>query len=204
VNLPANDRGAGRSEPLPAPIRRWRGPADGLASARMTPPRTRPPFAADERTQITGWLDLQRALVRWKCAGLSELEAHRPVLPESPLMTMAGVVSHLRWVEVLWFEILFLGRPGYGPDFDDEREDADMIVDDVPLSRLLTEYDEQCAVSRQIVAEHSLDDVGRNTDIEAGAASLRWMVLHMLEETARHVGHLDAIRELLDGRKGYY
>ena len=170
----------------------------------MPPPRIRPALVADERTLLSGWLDLQRALVHWKCEGLSELEAHRPVLPASPLMTMAGVVSHLRWVEVLWFEILFGGRPAYGPDFEDDREDADMIVDDVPLTRLLAEYEEQCDVSRRIVAEHSLDDVGRNTDIAAGAASLRWVMLHMLEETARHVGHLDTLRELIDGRTGYY
>jgi hypothetical protein len=65
----------------------------------MTPRRIRPPFLADERTQLVGWLDLQRAIVHWKCAGLSEVDAHRSVLPTSPLMTMAGVVSHLRWVE---------------------------------------------------------------------------------------------------------
>ena len=54
---------------------------------------------ADERTQLVGWLDLQRALVHYKCEGLSEQDAHRSVLPTSPTMTMAGLVSHLPWVE---------------------------------------------------------------------------------------------------------
>jgi Protein of unknown function (DUF664) len=169
----------------------------------MTPPRVRPAFVADERTQLVGWLDLQRALVHWKCEGLSEVDAHRSVLPPSPLMTPAGLVSHLRWTEHCWFEVLFLRHPAVGPQFD-EVEDADMMVDDVPLAQLLEEYERQCAVSNEIIAAHALDQVGLHPDFRSAAATLRWMVIHMVEETARHVGHLDTIRELLDGQKGYY
>jgi hypothetical protein len=176
-----------------------------IASAPVTtPPRNRPPFAADERTQLLGWLEMQRAIIHWKCEGLSETDAHRSVLPTSPLMTMAGVVSHLRWVEQSWFEVLFLGRPAEGPQFLDEPEDAEMRVDGIPLAQLLEEYERQCAVSNEIIAAHSLDDVGRHPDYRSAAASLRWMLIHMIEETARHAGHVDAIRELLDGDKGYY
>ncbi|GDY31340.1 DinB family protein [Gandjariella thermophila] len=168
----------------------------------MPPPRIRPAFDADERAQLLGWLDLQRAVIHFKCEGLSESEAHRAVLPSSPLMTMAGIVSHLRWVEFLWFEALFLGRPAVGPIFEDG--DADMRVDGVPLARLLDEYDRQCAVSNEIIASHSLDEAGRHPDYQASSGTLRWMLLHMIEETARHAGHADAIRELLDGETGYY
>ena len=164
----------------------------------------RPPIVADERTQLVGWYDTQRAIVHYKCEGVSEADAHRAVLPASPLMTMAGVVSHLRWAEHLWFNVVFLGEPATGPMFDTEREDADMMVDGVPLGQLLAAYERQCGESNEIIAAHSLDEPGRNRDYDEGAASLRWMVLHMLEETARHAGHLDAIRELLDGTKGYY
>ncbi|GGY00947.1 DinB family protein [Streptomyces hiroshimensis] len=169
----------------------------------MTLPRTRPPLTADERTQLLGWLDMQRAIVRWKCEGLSEADAHLSVLPASPLMTMAGIVSHLRWVEHLWFEVLFLGRPAEGPQFEGP-DDADMIVDGIPLAQLLSEYEQQCAVSNEIVAAHSLDETGRHPDYRSAGASLRWMLIHMVEETARHAGHMDAVRELIDGRKGYY
>jgi uncharacterized damage-inducible protein DinB len=170
----------------------------------MTASRTRPEFTADERTQLVGWLDLQRAIIAWKCAGLSEEDAHRAVLPASPLMTMAGLVSHMRWVENLWFEVVMLGLPATNnPQFSDV-EDADMIVDGTPLAQLLDDYDRQCARSNEIIAAHSLDDRGKNTDFRSGTASLRWIVLHMIEETARHAGHADAIRELLDGAKGYY
>ncbi|MET7901497.1 DinB family protein [Streptomyces sp. NPDC005355] len=169
----------------------------------MTPPRIRPPYTADERTQLVGWLDMQRAIIQWKCEGLSEADAHRALLPASPLMTMAGIVSHMRWVEHLWFEIMLLGRPAEGPHFEGP-EDADMMVEDIPLAQLLADYTRQCAVSNEIVADHSLDDVGRHPDFRAAAANVRWLLLHMIEETARHAGHMDAIRELIDGEKGYY
>jgi hypothetical protein len=169
----------------------------------MPSPRTRPPPVADERTQLLGWLDLQRSLVHWKCEGLSDDDAHRAVLPASPLMTMAGLVNHLRWVEHCWFEVLFLSRsPGRNPQFGDV-DDVDFMVDGVALEELLREYARQCETSNQIVAGASLDDVGANED-HGGAPTLRWMLLHMLEEVGRHVGHMDAMRELIDGRRGYY
>lgn len=147
---------------------------------------------------------MQRALVHWKCEGLSEADAHRSVLPASPMMTMAGVVSHLRWVEDCWFEVIFLGKETGNPQFAEGPRDTDMMVDDIPLARLLEEYERACAASNEIVAGNSLDDIGTHPEYGGDAPSLRWILLHMLEETARHVGHMDAIRELLDGQKGYY
>ncbi|MDF6044167.1 DinB family protein [Streptomyces sp. JH14] len=170
----------------------------------MTRPRIRPPYEADARTQLLGWFDMQRAVIHWKCAGLSERDAHRAVLPASPRLSAAGLVSHLRWVENYWFEVMFLGRPAVGPRFDPDTEDADMRVDGIPLARLLEEYEQQCAVTDEIVAAHALEDVGRHPDFELASANLRWMLFHMIEETARHAGHLDAVREIIDGEKGYY
>jgi hypothetical protein len=165
----------------------------------MRPVRRRPPFTADERTQLVGWLDLQRAVVHLKCEGLSDGDARRAVLPGSPLMTMAGAVSHLRWVEHCWFEVVFLGRPAVGPGFGN---DAGPIVPGQLLDRLLADYGRQCALSNEIVAAHSLDDAGKHEGFRAAAATLRWILIHMVEETARHAGHMDAIRELLDQEKG--
>jgi hypothetical protein len=170
----------------------------------MTPSRTRPPYVADERTQLVGWYDMQRAIIHYKCEGLSDEDAHRSVLQTSPLMTMAGLVSHLRWTEFVWYEVIFLGRPATGPQLQEAPEDADMMVEGIPLAQLLEEYEQQCTVSNEIIAAHSLDDVGKHPDFKASAASLRWVTIHMIEETARHAGHLDTIRELLDGAKGYF
>ncbi len=162
----------------------------------------RPPLVADERTQLMGWLDLQRALVRRKLEGLAEADEHRAVLPESPMMTPAGLVSHLRWTEHCWFQVIFLGEPSAdNPQFRKEPKDADMLVPGVPLAQLLAEFEAQCAQSNEIVADHSLDDLGNDPEFKP---TLRWIVIHMVEETARHVGHLDTMRELLDGKKGYY
>jgi uncharacterized damage-inducible protein DinB len=152
-----------------------------------------------------GWYDLQRAIIHHKCEGLSDEDARRAVLPTSPLMTMAGIVYHLRWVEHSWFEALFLNRPSRRPgDAEGEHEDADMMPGDIPLSQLLDEYQQQCAISNEIIAAHDLGETGRNTEYKSAAASLRWMIIHMIEETARHAGHADAIRELIDGRTSYY
>ena len=168
------------------------------------PARVRPAGDGDERAQLLGWLNLQRAVVHQKCEGLDDDAAHRPLVPTSPLMTIAGLVSHLRWVEHCWFEVLFLGGPtDANPQFGGD-EGADFRVDGVPLARLLEEYAQQCATSDSIVGAASLDDSGRNSEHGTDQVSLRWILGHMVEEVARHVGHLDLLREMTDGRKSYY
>jgi hypothetical protein len=76
------------------------------------------------------------------------------------------------------------------------------MISSQPIARLLADYDRQCALSNEIAAAHSLDDVGKHQGFRAAAATLRWILIHMVEETARHAGHMDAIRELLAGEKG--
>ena len=169
----------------------------------MSDERARPPKIADERTQLLGWLDLQRALIPWKCEGLAEDAGRLAPVPSSPLLSLAGLVSHLRWVEHCWFEVIFLGRSHeVNPQFRDP-DDGDWTPgDDVPLAQLVAEYEAQCAVSNEIVAAHGLDDVAVHPDF--GGMTLRWILLHMLEETGRHAGHADVVRELVDGTKGYW
>lgn len=116
-------------------------------------------------------------------------------------MTVAGLVSHLRWVEHSWFEVDLLGEPDRAP-WTEEDPDAEFRVDDVPLARLLDGYETQCARSRQIAAALDLDTRKKGRR-RGDAVSLRWILVHMIEETAGHNGHLDAMRELLDGVTGY-
>jgi len=171
----------------------------------MPATRTRPPKDADERTALLGWYDLQRGIVRLKCEGLSEDDAHRALVPSSPLMTVAGVVAHLAHCEDLWFRECFLGERatgrGFGPDAGD---DDDFRVEGVTLAEVLADYEAACARSDAVFAAHGLDDTGSTAIHRVGDATLRWMVLHMLEETARHAGHLDLLREMLDGETGYF
>jgi uncharacterized damage-inducible protein DinB len=168
----------------------------------MIPSRVRPAYDDDERTQLIGWLDLQRAIIAWKCEDLPEQDAHRAVLPSSPDLTMAGLVSHLVWTEHCWFEVVMLGRPETGPQFEEGPEDADFtMAAGVPLAELVEEYGRRCALSNEAIAARSLERIAEHPKYKP---SLRWTLLHMIEETARHAGHADAIRELLDGRRGYY
>lgn len=159
------------------------------------------PQPHDERAALIDRLRFQRQTVRKKAEGLSEADAHRAFLP-SPLMTVAGLVSHLRWNEHSWFEVSLLGLPNRGPWTEDGHPDVEMMVDDVPLAQLLDEYDEQCARSNEITAGLSLDTVERSAPDGERACSLRWILLHMIEETARHNGHLDILREFADGVTG--
>jgi uncharacterized damage-inducible protein DinB len=158
------------------------------------------PIAGDERTLLTAWLDYHRTTVARKCEGLSDELAYRRLLPTSPLMTVAGLVGHLRWVEHSWFEHVLMGEPDLGP-WTDEEPDKDFEPDGVPLAHLLADYEQQCAVSRKITAALDLDAEAA-LDRGRGRVTLRWLLGHMIEETARHNGHIDIIRELLDGATG--
>ncbi|MFC5181122.1 DinB family protein [Actinomadura harenae] len=165
--------------------------------------RTYVPGRGDERALLTGFLQAQRVNVHRKCEGLSDDLAHRHPLKEtSPLMSVAGVVNHLRWVEHLWFEHVLLDEPNRVP-WTAEDPDAEFDVDDVPFARLLDEYARQCARTDEIVASLPLDRLGVHTrDERSGTPTVGWMLGHMGTETARHVGHIDIMRELLDGTVG--
>jgi hypothetical protein len=169
----------------------------------MPATRTRPAFDADSRTALLGWYDLQRGIIKMKCEGLSDEDAHRVVIPTSPLMTVAGVLAHCTWAEQLWFEHAFLGRSFAGPGWDGV-DDSEFVVAGRSLNELLTAYDEQCARTDEVIAAHALSDRGVGGQFPSASSTLEWMLLHMLEELARHAGHLDLIRELLDGETGYY
>ena len=169
----------------------------------LTPPgRVDPPMAADELSMLTTWLEWHRATVHAKCVGLSPAHATATPLPTSPLMSVGAVVSHLRWVEHAWFEMLLAGLPRNGNATPDDPDAEWRRGGEVPLSRLLDEYEEQCARSRAITARLDLDAVAATARGGEDPATLRWVLVHMIEETARHNGHLDVLRELADGVTG--
>jgi uncharacterized damage-inducible protein DinB len=162
--------------------------------------RIETPNAADERTMLLAWLDWHRATVFLKCDGLAEDLAHRPLLASSPLMTVAGLVRHLYWVERHWFEHVLLGGPDEHPWTEDD-PDKDFRADGVPLSRLLAEYEAQCVRNNETARALGLDTEAK-VERRRGRVTLRWILLHMIEETARHNGHIDILREMLDGVTG--
>ncbi|MFF7983515.1 DinB family protein [Streptomyces sp. NPDC007901] len=168
----------------------------------MTQTRTDTPPAWDERTQLTTFLDYVRATARAKCEEVSAEDARRAPLPGSPLMTLSGLINHLRWVEYYWFQVVFLGEEDQGPWTDKDPDREMRIAVDLPLERLLGEYEEQSARYRELAAAHPLDAKAATALRDGLRPDLRWILLHLIEETARHNGHLDILRELADGRTG--
>ncbi|MET9857267.1 DinB family protein [Streptomyces sp. NPDC006450] len=160
------------------------------------------PPARDERTQLTTFLDYTRNTARAKCAGVSAENARRALLPGSPLMTLSGVINHLRWVEYYWFQVVFLGEEDHGPWTEEDPDREMRIAVDFPLAQLLDEYAEQSARYRALAAQKSLDDQAERAVRDGLHVDLRWILLHLTEETARHNGHLDILREMLDGTTG--
>ncbi|MCQ9131031.1 MULTISPECIES: DinB family protein [Streptomyces] len=160
------------------------------------------PAAWDERAQLTTFLDYARDTARAKCADLSDADARRAPLPGSPLMTPSGLISHLRWVEYYWFRVVLLGEEDEGPWTDEDPDREMRIAVDLPLVDLLDEYAEHAAAHRALVADHDLDTRAVRPARDGRHVDLRWILLHLIEETARHNGHLDVLRELIDGTTG--
>jgi uncharacterized damage-inducible protein DinB len=168
--------------------------------------RVEPAFDADERTMLEGYLDYHRATVLWKASGLTQAQLAQTV-PSSSL-TIGGLVKHLALVEDSWFTQRFAGldepAPWVGVDWDADPDwEHHSAADDSP-DDLLGLYAAACARSRAVfAAAESLDQHSVVSDRRTGAPfSLRWILLHMLEETARHNGHVDLLRESIDGLTG--
>jgi uncharacterized damage-inducible protein DinB len=163
--------------------------------------RTDYPASWDERTMLRTFLDYTRATARAKCEGVSEDDARSAPLPGSPLTTMSGLISHLRWVEYHWIEVMLLGGEDEGPWTDEDPDREMRIALDVPIATLLEEYDAQAGRNQLLIAELDLDTTSERAG-KSGTFTLRWILHHLIEETARHNGHLDILRELADGTTG--
>jgi uncharacterized damage-inducible protein DinB len=161
------------------------------------------PVSWDERTTLTTMLDYVRDTVHVKCAGLSDEDARQAPLPGSPLTTIASLVSHLRWVEYYWIRAVLLGEPDRTPVTADDPDGEMRLGLSVPIARLLAEYRASCDQLRGLVAPLALDTPSRGTlSWRSEPVTLRWVLLHLIEETARHNGHIDLLRELADGVTG--
>ncbi len=160
------------------------------------------PTAWDERSMLVTFLAYTRDTVRDKCEGLADEHVGAAPLSTSPLMTIGAIVSHLRWVEHNWIETLFAGGPDLGPWTDEEPDKEMSIGTETPLPRLLEEYADQARRDDAIIASHDLDDRSVEPLRNGEQVTLRWIILHLIEENARHNGHLDILRELADGVTG--
>ena len=170
-------------------------------------PRRDPDQVTDERTMLGQYLDYHRDTVLWKVERLTDEQATTPPIASTGL-TIAGLVKHLALVEDSWFQEDFLGlevpEPWRGLDWDADPDWEFRTANDDGLAAVVDLYLTAIERSRATVsAATSLDQLSIGRSRRTGEPwSLRWVLLHMIEETARHNGHLDLLREAIDGVVG--
>ncbi|MEV7326764.1 DinB family protein [Micromonospora sp. NPDC093244] len=153
----------------------------------------------DERAVLDSFLDFHRGVVLRKVRGLSDADARRRLVPSAT--TLAGLVKHLTMVERNWFPTLLAPEAGdvYLTATEDEVAHFTIGEEDT-VAALVEAYERACDRSREVVARFDLDHVVPHPQL--GEVSVRWILVHMIEETARHAGHADILRELTDGSTG--
>jgi hypothetical protein len=162
--------------------------------------RPEPPVTGDERSMLAVWLDYQRSTLLWKCDSLDGADLVRAAIPPSPL-TLLGLVRHMTYVEWYWFAHVFAGSPTPPPI--SLKGDPDADFNDLRASAAAGDIDRfalQCDESRSILGDAA--DLERVATSSKRPVSLRWIMIHMIEEYARHNGHADLLRELVDGSVG--
>ncbi|GLL07748.1 DinB family protein [Dactylosporangium matsuzakiense] len=157
--------------------------------------------AADRGEVFVRYLDYFRATLLERVAGLPEPAAGRSVLPSG--WTPLGLLKHLRHVELRWLEWGFEGRAVAEP-WGDRGEDGWFVAPGESRDTLSAELLAQGAITRAVVGRHALDAVGAPGPRWDGAEppTLERVLFHLVQEYARHVGHIDIVAELEDGPRG--
>jgi uncharacterized damage-inducible protein DinB len=158
----------------------------------------RVPFTGGEKECLQAALDRHRDAVLWKLEGLDDEQLRRPMTPSGT--TLLGLVKHLGNTEYGWFCETF-GRETEPLHYDDDDPEADLRVEPHETTAgIVAFYGRARAASDAAVAEIDLAETG--TSWSGDKVSMRWVLIHMVEETARHAGHMDIVRELIDGAAG--
>ena len=156
-------------------------------------------YAATERAGLCEFLDLQREALIGKLLGVSNHDARRT--PTVSSLCLLSLVKHSATWERRWFQVVAAGRafPGEWPDVLPQDDNAFRLSDDDTIDSVLAFYRAQIAASQEILRTVDLDAPCAWRDL---APNLRWVAIHMIEETARHAGHADIIRETIDRERG--
>jgi uncharacterized damage-inducible protein DinB len=168
--------------------------------------RARPGQQAAEWEMLTGWLEHHRAILVWKCEGLTDSQLRQRAVPPSSL-SLLGLIRHMAGVERGWFREVLLGEDLSDLYSTEEDPDADFNnVDGANVAEAFSDFEKACDEARQAAAAaRDLDVLSKERSPRTGEQfSLRWILTHMIEEYARHNGHADLLRERIDGTTGYY
>jgi uncharacterized damage-inducible protein DinB len=157
---------------------------------------------------LSGWLDYHRATILWKVEGLDDEQLRRRLVGSRT--TLLGLIKHLAHVERGWFRVVFAGEQVRGDPRHDSDPDFDFAVDAGETTEdVISLYLEEIRLAREAIAGASPDTRARRAEVHYNGErirgeelTLRWILTHMIEETARHNGHADILRELIDGRTG--
>jgi uncharacterized damage-inducible protein DinB len=168
----------------------------------MEIPRPSPPRSAPEREMLEAWLDFHRLTLERKCSDLSPEQLRRRAVPPSPL-SLLGLVRHMAEVERGWFRRALANEDAPPHYYSDDDPDGDFDhVDTADVAEAFATWRAECAHARAVLALFSnLDAMGRD-ETRPGRPSVRWVLVHMIEEYARHNGHADLLREVIDGVVG--
>jgi uncharacterized damage-inducible protein DinB len=165
--------------------------------------RPLPPWNADERITLEGWLDFYRGTLAVKCEDLDEEQLRDAVAPPSPL-TLLGLIQHMAEVERNWFRRVVAGEsapPIYDPDADPAGQDGGFeLSEHSSYGSAVAVWHNEIARARANCATRVLDET---SPLMGDRVSLRWIYTHMIGEYARHCGHADLIRERIDGATGF-
>jgi uncharacterized damage-inducible protein DinB len=159
---------------------------------------TRVPLTGEEKESLRTALQRHRDAAVWKLRGLDDEQLRRPMTPSG--MTMLGLTKHMAWVQMGWFRGTF-GYPVDTFEFDPADPDKEFRVEPGETTAEVIAFFERSATG----SDQVLDDLGleaRGTAWTGQTVTLRWVLIHLVEEFARHTGHLDIMRELIDGATG--
>jgi hypothetical protein len=158
----------------------------------------RVPFTGTEKEMLYVSLDRHRDVVMWKLEGLDEAQLRAPMTPSGT--SLIGLVKHLASVEYGWFCTPF-GAVSEEIPYDPDHPEADLRpAETESAADLIAYYGRARRAADAVIEATALDDTGA---VWSGqVVSLRWVLIHMIEETARHAGHMDILRELIDGQVG--
>jgi uncharacterized damage-inducible protein DinB len=164
----------------------------------VTPVPPDPSPAAPERVILDEFLNYYRTVFRRKAEGIDDEDARTATCPPSDL-TITGLVRHMAEVERSWFRRGIAGENAAPIYYSDDDPDGDLHVGPGDtLDEALTTWRREVELAETILAAAALDDLDRLRE----QYSVRWILVHMIEEYARHCGHLDLIREAIDGSTG--